>query len=143
MEMSFRKFMEMNVPGYHNDGASGAFVTSDQSGSEQHNNRLPFLPSYELTTIATPQDLQHGIIHNIQWHKKPHTTKVMLRIKTPTRMEDLALSTPEYNKMKEMNNGREPRNGDAITVLFQRIPGDNRPEWNGKPNTPKIMGILY
>jgi hypothetical protein len=55
MVMSFKQFLEANVPGHHLDGKGGFFtgrngsiITSDQSGSEQYDNRDKFLPSVDM-----------------------------------------------------------------------------------------------
>jgi len=154
MELSFKKYLEQIVPGVHNDGPGGGFaqpsnagsyLTSDQAGSEQHKNDIPFLPSYELTVQTTPTTVTHGVIAKIDWASKNRRSVIGIRIKSNNnRAEDVSLTRDQYDKMREMNQGRHPRVGDNISVTFQRHPSDRRQKKiDGSINSSTVLGIKY
>lgn len=147
MEMSFRKFIEQNVPGYHNDGPGGAFVTSDQSGSETFKNTTPYHPSYELMASVAPHSIKYGKIVQIKEYQPPKKTQVQITLhqqqnkylpprKKQDKYESIFLNTDQYRTMQKMNAGRKPKVGDMITVALLRLPGGD-----SSPGT--IMGVTY
>jgi hypothetical protein len=137
MELSFRKYVEQNVPGYHLDGGGGAFVTSDQTGSETWNNATPYHPSYELMSQIAPHSIKHGRVTQIKEYQPPKKTLVQILLQTTDgKSEQIFLSTDQYRTAQKMNAGRKPRVGDMMTVPFLRLPGDNK-------STATIMGIRY
>lgn len=153
MELSFRQFVEQNVPGTHNDGPGGAFnigtggsfITSDQSGSETFDNRSPYFPSYELTAQVAPHTTIYGTITQIKEHQPPHKTMVQIRInlssdsvsyKPNGKSETILINTDQYRTIQKMNGGRKPRAGNKTMVKLLRLPEDHTSEAN-------VMGMLY
>jgi hypothetical protein len=138
MEMSFRKYlMEMNVPGPHLDGGGGAYVTSDQSGSETWKNTSPYLPSYELTAQVAPHDIVYGRVAQVKEYQPPKKTLVNIRLETPRgRQENIYLNTDQYRLAQRINAGRKPNVGDMMSVPFLRLPGDYK-------SKSTIMGMRY
>ena len=157
MKLSFRQFVEQNVPGTHNDGpggafnigTGGAFITSDQSGSETFSNRTPYLPAYELTAQVAPHTKIVGKIAQIKEYQDPYKTLVQIRIEqeiiskssegNPVKIikpETIMLNTDQYRTMQTMNGVRKPREGDMATITLLRLPNDQKSQ-------ATVMGILY
>jgi len=120
--MEFRKFIEQNTTGYHNDGPGsgfspygGSFVSSDFSGSNasdtmHYTGRPLHLPG---TDMIFPLTKKTGKVISIEVNKNP----ISIRMEDGTQ---LYLSWDEYNRIK----GKKPRHGDIITVNFRRLPDD-------------------
>lgn len=153
MKLSFRQFMEQNIPGTHNDGpgssfnfgTGGAFITSDQSGSETQSNLTPVLPAYELITQVAPHTDIFGKIAQIKDHQAPYKTQVQIRInlssdpvsyKPNGKSETILINTNQYRVAQKANGGREPKEGDKIAATLLKLPSDN-------VNTVNVLGIRY
>jgi hypothetical protein len=153
--MNFRQFLEMNVPGVHNDGpgggfannSGGAYLTSDQTGSESglYGKSQPLLPSYDLTAQLLPTVTKTGRVTKYDPNSQEKGSAITLRMQTDDhKAENIALSRDQWDTMKKMNGGREPGIGQRITVTFQRKKGDRRQNiWDGSPNASPILGISY
>jgi hypothetical protein len=121
MEMSFSDFLaknEQNTFGYHNDGATGAYLSSDQTGSEMSNTmgldgRPNHLPSSDL---SLPSINRSGRVVFIDKKKNP----ISIHLSDGTR---LYLTYAEYKRIK----GAEPEMGRTMSVTFQRAGNDNTP----------------
>lgn len=116
MEFNFRKFLEQNTVGYHNDTSGGAYLSSDQTGSEMSNTmgfdgRPLHLPSYDF---ALPAVIKTGKVVFIEKNKNP----ISIHLSDGTK---LYLLYPEYRRIK----GSEPEMGRTVTVEFQRNAKDD------------------
>lgn len=114
--LNFKKFLEMNTVGKHNDGPGGAYLSSTQTGSEQSatqgfTGKPLFLPSYDL---ALPSVTMTKKIIRIEMKTNP--IKVLLSDNT-----ELLFTRDEFDRIK----GSRPAVGKLMTVIFQRQPGDN------------------
>jgi hypothetical protein len=114
---NFLKITEQNTVGTHNDFAysSGAFIPSTWSGSEVNPEKLlPHLPSTDLTI---PQVSRSGFVQQIVLNKNP----ICIMIKdTNPELTKIYLPYDSYKKLPKI-----PKEGDRITVVFQRHPEDN------------------
>ena len=114
---NFLKITEQNTVGTHNDFAYelGAIVPSTWSGSEVNPEKLlPHLPSTDLTI---PQVQRSGFIKSIILNKNPIC--IMIKDNNP----NLTKIYIPYDHYK--NLPKTPKEGDRITVTFQRHPEDN------------------
>jgi hypothetical protein len=134
-----------NIPGTHNDGNrsgnAGAYMTSDQTGSEQRRKTLqnqPHHPSYDLTISTLPSVQVNGTVRDIDWFSNANKSSIGLTVSMPNHQTTrLNLTRDQWDRMKDLNNGAEPKQGNNITVLMQRHPTDLR-------QTPsKVLGIKY
>ncbi|MCK9458324.1 MAG: hypothetical protein M0R80_01620 [Proteobacteria bacterium] len=157
MKISFRQFVEQNVPGTHNDGpggafnlgTGGAFITSDQSGSETQSNLTPVLPAYELTTQVVPHTKFTGKIAQIKEYQDPYKTQVQIRVEQKiqrktadgklvnvVKSETILINTDQYRTMQIMNGGKKPKEGDVAIITLLRLPNDQKSQ-------ATVMGMRY
>lgn len=109
--MNFRKFLEQNTVGKHNDFATSALLPSDWTGSEVNPMKnLPFLSS---TDIQIPQTTRTSFIKKIDYNKNP----ILIELKDQTK---IFLSLDQYNRLN-----KTPQIGQKLTVVFQRDPSDH------------------
>lgn len=125
MKLNFRKFLEQNTVGRHNDFASAAFLSTDQSGSEAkdnlegHGNHLP------STDVLFPNVIRHGTIMSLgpmNNNDEPTTNPITVRLSDNT---NLSLTWNQYNRI-----GR-PKPGWTITVHFLRALDDKSDQKSG------------
>ena len=134
-----------NLPGTQNDGNrtgnAGGVVTSDQSGSEQpqHSlNHVPTHPSYDLTVNTLPTLDVKGTISDIDWFSNKYKSSITITARTDgNKTTNINLTRSQWDRMKDLNNGEEPKKGSVINIKMQKHPTDN----TSKPS--KIMGIGY
>jgi len=114
--LNFKKFLEMNTVGKHNDGPGGAYLASTQTGSEQsatqgYTGKPLFLPSYDLSlpTVTKTKKI-------VRVEMKTNPIKVLLSDSTA-----LLFTRDEFDRIK----GSRPSPGKLMVVTFQRQPGDN------------------
>jgi len=111
---SFRKFIEQNTVGTHNDYASGSYLPSDFTGSEvpiKYDGRPGFLPSVDLQLPSTNKT---AMIRFIDMKRNP----ISIFLTDGTR---LYLTIHQFKRIK----GTEPAVGKTLSVTFQRSPEDH------------------
>jgi hypothetical protein len=108
--MNFKKFLEQNTVGKHNDFATSAFLPSDWTGTET--NPLKNLPFLSSTDLQIPQTIVNSFIKNIVYNKNP----IIIELKDQTK---IFLSLDQYKRLN-----KEPEIGQRITIIFQRDPND-------------------
>lgn len=131
--LNFKEYitqLEQNTVGYHNDGqggferTGGAFLSSDQSGSEQDpsgnsSGHPVWLPS---TDLAIPNDIptmtRTSTIRYIEKNKNPITI-------TLSDGTQLHFTLDEFNRVAK--KGGMPEVGKTMKVTFQKNPLDQRP----------------
>ena len=119
--LTFREFFtltEQNTVGYHNDGpgsgfvqTGGAYLSTDQSGSEQspsasmlgHPQWLPGLD------VAIPTVTKTSRVAFVERNKNP----ILVLLQDGTRLH---FSWDQFKRIK----GSEPERGKQLTVIFQR-----------------------
>ena len=124
--LEFKKFLEQNSIGYHNDGLSGfnhkvaAYLSSDQTGSEASpsNGMIghpQFLPSIDMAIIDTgiPTVKRTSTITNIEKNRNP----LFISFKDGTR---IYLTWDEWRRIKGT-----PEIGKKATITFQRNSKDD------------------
>ncbi|MHA1948726.1 MAG: hypothetical protein ACW99G_03170 [Candidatus Thorarchaeota archaeon] len=118
--MNFREYLQLfeaNTVGKHNDGPSGGYFSSDQSGSEGipglqgHPLHLPSLDAGLPTVTKTSK------IQLVERNKNP----IHIYLADGTK---LYFNWDEFKRIK----GSEPKVGKMMTVVFQRTHGDTRNE---------------
>lgn len=124
--MRFRDFIEQNTIGYHNDGAGsgfspsgGAYLSTSMTGSkasetQDFSGHPPDMPG---TDLQLPTVKRTGRIDVVEKKKNP----IYIRMQDGTQ---LFFTWDEYKRIK----GKEPERGDIMSVLFQRLPGDQSKE---------------
>ena len=127
--MNFKKFLhtikEQNTVGKHNDFASAAFLSTNQSGSEAPDNlqgRGLHLPS---TDAIFPTPTNTGVIKslgNTNDNGEPTQNPIPVTLSDNTR---LSLTWKQFNRI-----GR-PQKGWTVTVRFLRAPDDRTGEISG------------
>jgi hypothetical protein len=118
--MNFREFLlqERNTVGTHNDKATGAFLSSNQSGSELPDmlqGRGVNLPSTDLV----PTISRSSPITFVELKKNP----ILVMLSDGTRMY---FTWDEFRRIP----GEEPKAGRMLSVTFQRFPGDDSKEYS-------------
>ena len=113
IELNFKDYMlqcEMNTVGTHNDGATGAFLSSDVSGSET-GARVP------VVDLVIPNDIptvkKTSVIRVVERNKNP----IHISLDDGTR---LYLSWEEFKRV----GGCQPEPGKKMTITFQRRAND-------------------
>jgi len=124
--MEFKKYLEQNTIGTHNDGPGAPYLTSDMSGSEQPNSnyggRPNWLPSYDM---GLPTVSKSSKIMTVERNRNP----INVLLQDGTRLHFT------YDEFKRIQ-GSEPQAGKIMTVTFQRNPND-------ESETPsKIQGCM-
>jgi hypothetical protein len=132
---SFKEYLrirEMNIPGYHNDGASGfnpgAIVSSFLSGSETGDTRdlLGHPPSLDSTDMIFPSQIVQGPI--VQCDGCPGRagsgSSITIAIEEPRTKKRtvISMSPHEYRRCP----GGPPEMGKTMMVTLQRHPDDMR-----------------
>lgn len=123
--MSFKKFIEQNTVGYHNDGPGGSFnkdhggsyLSSDQTGSEavKADGGSPHLPSTDLTIPSSmPIKKVVSVVTGINYNKNP----IEIKLQDGTI---LYLTIDEFRRI----GPKSPKKGSKIMVSFQRREDDN------------------
>lgn len=141
------------MPGTHNDGnrdgnAAGAYVSSDVSGTEQpqhSNSHVPTLPSLDLITGKNqkgddflPTTRKSGQISNIDWFSNRNKSSIGITVKDQQgRTTDLNMTRSQYDKIKELNGGADPKPGDPASLLMLRHPSDK------SRKSSNILGFGY
>lgn len=111
--LNFKKYLEQNTIGYHNDGPGGAFVSSDFSGSENPQTNFEGRPLHlPSTDLGMPSVTKTSQISKLERNKNP----IFVLLKDGTK---LYFTYDEFNRISG-----EPAVGKTITVVFQRHPGD-------------------
>ena len=122
--LEFKKFLEQNSLGVHLDGPGGpfnqnhggAYLSTDQTGSEQiptFTGRAQNLPGTDITfPNKIPFVKRTSRISFIERNKNP----INIRLSDGTQ---LYLTYDEYKRIKE-----EPEIGKTMTVIFQRKEND-------------------
>lgn len=135
-----------NIPGYHNDGNrdgnnGGIYTTSDQDGTEQPPKTLQnqgIHPSYELSLGALPSVQVKGTISDIDWFSKVNKSSIGVTVSMPNRQTTrLNLTRSQWDTMRNLHNGEEPKKGSDVTVTLLRHPTDR------SDNSSRILGFKY
>jgi hypothetical protein len=118
--MNFREFLlqERNTVGTHNDYATGAYLSSNQSGSELPDmlqGRGMSLPSTDLLPTLS----RCSPITFVELKKNP----ILVMLSDGTRMY---FTWDEFRRIP----GEEPKAGKTLSVTFQRFPGDDSKEYS-------------
>ncbi len=120
----FIKLQEQNVPGYHLDGPGGpfnqnnggAYLSTDQTGSEQiptFIGHAQHLPGIDITFPGKiPFVKRTGTIRFIELTKNP----IVIRLSDGTQLH---LSWDEFKRIKQ-----KPEIGKTMTVILQRKEND-------------------
>jgi len=137
----------MNVPGYHNDKASGSFISSDQSGSEtpgaETSNFLPSTdlgihPAYNLLPQLFPRGTRTiiGTVSNIDAHRSKKTMRLITVRSEDGRSITVAQNTDQNRFGWPMNGNKQLKTGMQVKItLFGDLKNPLDP--------PKVIGIKY
>jgi hypothetical protein len=126
--MNFKEFLhfsEQNTVGKHNDFATAAFMSTDQTGSEGKDNlegRGNHLPGVDL---LFPSVMRGGVISSLgpmNDNGEPTTNPVPVRLSDNTQ---LSLTWGQYHRI-----GR-PKPGWSMTVHFLRALDDESDQKSG------------
>lgn len=116
---SFKEFIiksEQNTVGYHNDGPSGGFLSTDQTGSEANPSSAMIGHPGHLPGIdqILPSVTRTGIVTFIDKRKNP----IFIHLSDGTK---LYFTIDEFKRIQ----GTEPERGKTMVVSFQRNPADH------------------
>jgi len=112
MELNFKDFLELNIPGGMGDYATAAYLGSDQTGSETQSDRRGMLPSTDLGIIA-PRPVT-GTIFRIRYKDTPIKIEFMDDHNKCHCID--SLDRDQFDRIKP-----QPCVGKRITVVFQSM----------------------
>jgi hypothetical protein len=124
LKLKFKEFVklrEMNTVGRHNDGPGGAFLSSDQTGSEaapdMEGNPL-HLPSIDLQIPSSiPTMTKTSVIRVVERNKNP----IFVHLDDGTKLH---FTWDEFKRIE----GKEPSPGKKLYVVLLRREDDKREE---------------
>lgn len=115
--LNFKKFMEQNTVGKHNDNATGGIVSSD----------LPVLDTQKIPSLIVSKEMllpsvrKTGKIVFLDRNSKQHSKLITVLLSDQTK---LYFTWDEFKAIK----GLEPEVGKSLTVVFQRHAKDKSDE---------------
>jgi hypothetical protein len=118
MILKFKDYLrqvETNVPGGMGDYATGAYMSSDQTGTETGNDDRGMLPSTDLKLV--PTTTLTGRIAQIKFKENPIK---MLILDPEKKTHQLYFSRDEFGRIQ----GDRPAAGKTVTVIYQHDPTD-------------------